>query len=107
MVDFRPEQKTVQTLIRILTPIYAVLLLPALGFALTALHLFNEPGTVTNRGYWLMAISAVTLPIIMLVSLFAARELYLEREYKWAVLVAILPFFNVGLYFLGLVLNGL
>src|SRR3989344_3032550 len=99
------KEKFAKQFVRITSILYILLLLPSIGAALSILELFSEPGAFSNRGYWFMGIAGLTLPVVLIVSVFGPRMLNKEKEYKWAVRLALLPVLSAGIYLFGLLLG--
>jgi hypothetical protein len=99
------KQKFAKQFVRITTILYALLLLPSIGAVLSILDLFSEPGAFGNRGYWFMGIDGLTLPVVLILSIFGPRMLNKEKEYKYAVRMALLPVLNAVIYLFGLLLS--
>lgn len=99
------KEKFAKQFVRITSILYVLLLLPSIGGVMLILELFGEPGAFANRGYWFMGIAGLTLPVVLIVSVFGPRMLNKEKEYKYAVRMALLPALSALIYLFGLLLS--
>ncbi len=91
--------------VRYTTILYVVLLLPSIALALSIIRLFSQPGAFAERGYYFMGLAALTLPVILILSIFVPRTLNKEFEYDKAVWATLWPCVNLIVYLVGFLLS--
>jgi hypothetical protein len=89
------RQKTARTCLIVATILFSLVGLLGILPALTSFFIFDAPGSEKNPATIVLFFSALTLPIVCLLSIATAWVIYARKHFAAACCIALIPVVNL------------